>query len=69
MCPEYDFLEEWGGGVDIGPLRPGGAWRPRAPHCGGASGHFWTDDRSRCIAFFNTVILIYYTHVFDEVGK
>ena len=36
---------------------------------GGASGHFWIGDWSGCVTFFNTVVLTYYTYVFDKVGK
>ena len=36
---------------------------------GGASGTFWAGDQSCCVAFFDTVVLIYYTHIFDEIGK
>ena len=49
---------KWRGGVENGPLLPGGA-----------SGLFLAGGRFGCIVFFNTVVLIYYTHVFDEVGK
>ena len=35
---------------------------------GGASGTFLDGGQFRCTTFFNTVILIYYKHVFDEVG-
>ena len=40
-------------------------WPARGGACGGllAGGH------QRCTAFFNTVVLTYYTHIFDELGK
>ena len=37
--------------------------------CGGASGIFLAGGRFRCTVFFNTVVLVFYKHVFDEVGK
>ena len=43
----------------------GSATAARGSACGGVliGGHH------RCVTFFNTVILTYYTHIFDELGK
>ena len=47
----------------------GGAWRPHVVPSGGACGGVLTGGQLGCTAFFNTVILTYYTHIFDEFGK
>ena len=38
-------------------------------HYGSASSTVLVGGQLYCTAFFNTVVSIYYTHVFDEVGK
>ena len=48
----------------------GGAWRPcAAAPLTGACGGVSAGGHHRCVTFFNTVVLTYYTHILDELGK